>query len=102
MNVQVKEISVKFLMLQDKITDQGLFYLSKCTALTDVDLDFCTLFTDEGLKHVKNLHNLRSFCVDSCKNFTDQGLKYLSEVISFWSTKVKLEGMSFINEFETK
>ena len=46
-------------LMQSKVTDDGLFYLSECSALESLTLDRNAGVTDDGLRHLHSLGGLR-------------------------------------------
>ena len=72
-------------VLNAKITDDGLKYLTNATT---INLSYCNKITDEGLKY---LVNATTIDLSYCKKITDNGLKYLVN-----ATTIKLYGCDYI------
>jgi hypothetical protein len=69
------------------ITDSGVALLSSLTALTDLNLAGCTVITDVGLESLSCLTSLTDLNLGSCCRISDAGLQCLSS----------LTGMRYLN-----
>jgi hypothetical protein len=71
------------------VTDEGLRAVSTCTALTSINLSYCTLVTDEGLRAVSTCTVLTSLNL-SCSNVTNEGLLAVSRLTGLTSLNLHL------------
>jgi hypothetical protein len=70
-------------------SDEGLRAVSTCTALTSLNLSYCTLVTDEGLRAVSTCTVLTSLNL-SCSNVTNEGLLAVSRLTGLTSLNLHL------------
>eukprot|EP01119_Soliformovum_irregulare_P002716 TRINITY_DN12975_c0_g1_i1.p1 TRINITY_DN12975_c0_g1~~TRINITY_DN12975_c0_g1_i1.p1 ORF type:complete len:311 (-),score=42.16 TRINITY_DN12975_c0_g1_i1:100-1032(-) len=65
------------LLFCDRITDQGVNYISTITSLRELSLHGCSMITDRSLESLRSLHNLVSLDLSWCSLITNDGLAHL-------------------------
>ena len=68
-------------VMDARITDRGLQYLSEPSLLPNVNwlgLGYCRNITDEGLRHIATMEKLKALLLQGCKRITDKGLVHLA------------------------
>jgi len=77
-NVMFPKLKILSLRSCPLISDVGLFYLTRFTALEKLNITLCRLVTNNGLCYLTLLRNLRSLSMYGLDLVTDLGLKLLA------------------------
>jgi len=73
---------VKFIYINNDITDKELVHLKSLVNLQTLDLYYCERITDEGLVPLKSLVNLQRLCLWRCERITDKGFGHLKSLVN--------------------
>ncbi|KAK3241197.1 hypothetical protein CYMTET_49014 [Cymbomonas tetramitiformis] len=74
------------------VTDEGVGALASLTTLTSLDLSYCSGVTDEGVRGLAPLTALTSLNLSYCRGVTDEGVRALAPLTAL--TSLELSGCS--------
>jgi len=74
----VKGLKQLSLIGWERLTDKGLYYLSKIKSLESLDLRYSSQISDAGLEHLRHLKVLRDLQLAECR-VTSKGRARLSK-----------------------
>jgi hypothetical protein len=87
-----------------ELTDAGLAYIGRLSALEELDFLGCPWLTDAGLAQLTGLTALRKLCISGCKRLTDAGLAHIGRLgalrrlsFGFMGRAITGAGLAFLN-----
>lgn len=89
---------------KQKITDEGLKYLSDLPNLVSLEIRGQNQITNDGLKYISNIKTLKWLKLLELDNITDEGLKYLPNLVSLFISdcnQITNDGLKHISKIKT-